>query len=111
MSPTCPGGSRASPQVLAPLVAARMGSIACGFNLPMLVDLSTYCLYTIYIYIHTVQAYLYIYILYIFIHVYTVYVYIVYSIFFNDDLTQNSHRCGRPSFPPMRASGGGCPLI
>ena len=67
--------------------------------------------YNIYISIQYRRIYIYIYILYIFIHVYTVYVYIVYSIFFNDDLTQNSHRCGRPSFPPMRASGGGCPLI
>ena len=98
MSPTCPGGSRASRQVLAPLVAARMGSIACGFNLPVLVDLSTYCLYIIYIYIciynhiyiliyiyisiqyRRIYIY-YIYILYIFIHVYTVYVYIIYSMF------------------------------
>lgn len=93
MSPTCPGGSRASRQVLAPLVAARMGSIACGFNLPMLVDLSTYCLYIIYMqlyaykyiymYIHTVQAYLsiYIYPVYIYTCLYSICIHYVQYIF------------------------------
>ena len=92
MSPTCPGGSRAARQVLAPLVAARMGSIACGVNLPMLVDLSTYCLYIIYIYAYIyiypystgVSVYIYIYILYIFIItcLYN-YMYTLYTVYFS----------------------------
>ena len=93
--------------------ACRSIYILFVYNIYIYAYIIIYILLYIYIYPYStgVSIYiLYIYPVYIYTCLYSICIHYIQYVF-NDDLTQNSHRCGRPSFPPMRASGGGCPLI